>query len=180
MPPSAPDGLLNWPSPKPASRAGSRGPTANTICRCNFRIPGFCSSAVGILIVPTQASILSRCRAPRCDRRPVRPKRNLRKRLENNLRTSEEKIVTRYTCLGVHLDGEVLFVLFVCETGEPEDSCRIGGGGIAVELCRYGVKHRFGLVWRHSFDFPNDLELVRRSVQNVARLWHKVRLLDGS
>src|SRR5947208_9728004 len=97
MPPSAPDGLLNWPSPKPASRAGSRGPTANTICRCNFRIPGFCSSAVGILIVPTQASILSRCRAPRCDRRPVRPQRNLRKRLENNLRTSGEKIVTRYT-----------------------------------------------------------------------------------
>src|SRR5207244_3939705 len=64
--------------------------------RCNFRIPGFCSSAVGILIVPTQASILSRCRAPRCDRRPVRPKRNPRKRLENNLRTSGEKIVTRY------------------------------------------------------------------------------------
>ncbi len=47
--------------------------------------------------MPTQASILSRCRAPRCDRRPVRPKRNLRKRLENNLRTSGEKIVTRYT-----------------------------------------------------------------------------------
>src|SRR2546429_9925542 len=96
MPPSVPNGLLNWPSPKPANRAGSRGPTANTICRCNFRIPGFCSSAVGILIVPAQASILSRCRAPRCDRRPVRPKRNPRKRLENNLRTSGEKIVTRY------------------------------------------------------------------------------------
>src|SRR5437660_12357491 len=96
MPPSVLDGLLNWPSAKLASRAGSRGPTANTICRCNFRIPGFCSSAVGILIVPTQASILSRCRAPRCDRRPVMPKRNLRKRLENNLRTSGEKIVTRY------------------------------------------------------------------------------------
>ena len=67
--------------------------------RCNFCIPGFSSSAVGILIVPTQASILSRCRAPRCDRRTVRPKRNLRKRLENNLRTSGEKIVTRYKML---------------------------------------------------------------------------------
>src|SRR5207253_10839465 len=34
---------------------------------------------------------------PRCDRGPVRPKRNPTKRLENNLRTSGEKIVTRYT-----------------------------------------------------------------------------------
>ena len=83
-------------------------------------------------------------------------------------------------CLGVHLDEEVLFVLFVCETGKAEDSCGICGGGIAIELCRYGAKHRFGLVWRHSFDFPNALELVRRSVQNVAWLWHEVRLLDGS
>src|SRR5260370_71005 len=50
MPPSAPNGLLNWPSAKPASRAGSRGPTANTTCRCNFRISGLDPSAVGILI----------------------------------------------------------------------------------------------------------------------------------
>src|SRR5258708_39850761 len=37
MPPSVPNGRLNWPSPKPASRAGSRGPTANTTCRGSFR-----------------------------------------------------------------------------------------------------------------------------------------------
>ena len=47
--------------------------------------------------MPTQASILSHCHALRRYRRPVRPKTNLRKRLENNLRTSEEKIVTRYS-----------------------------------------------------------------------------------
>src|SRR5260370_28884839 len=37
MPPSVQNGQLNWPSPKPASRAASRGPTANTTCRGSFR-----------------------------------------------------------------------------------------------------------------------------------------------
>ena len=35
--PSVPNGPLNWPSRKPASRAVSRGPTANTMCRSSFR-----------------------------------------------------------------------------------------------------------------------------------------------
>src|SRR6266851_2921443 len=38
MPPSVPNGRLNWLSPKPASKAGSRRPTANTICRCSYRL----------------------------------------------------------------------------------------------------------------------------------------------
>src|SRR6266699_3772981 len=37
MPPSVPNGLLSWPSRKPASRAGSCRPTVNIACRCSFR-----------------------------------------------------------------------------------------------------------------------------------------------
>src|SRR6266576_3518059 len=46
MPPSAPSGRLNWPSRKPASKAGSRRPTANTICHSSFRCANLAVNAI--------------------------------------------------------------------------------------------------------------------------------------
>ena len=49
-------------------------------------------------------------------------------------------------------DVEVCVVLLVGETGDSQDACRIGRGGVATEFMRHSVQEDFGLFAIHAFN----------------------------
>src|SRR5581483_11134397 len=73
---------------------------------------------------------------------------------------------------------EFRVVLAVEEPWETQDARRVSSRGIASEFPRHGPEEPFGLFLSHSFDPPNDLKLLRRSVDGVVRSRHKIGLAN--
>src|SRR5579883_311652 len=88
------------------------------------------------------------------------------------------KIVEMIDTIGVPFCPHTEFrvVLAVEEPWETQDARRVGCRGIASKFPRHGPEEPFGLFLPHSFDPPNDLKLLRRSVDGVVGSRHKIRL----
>src|SRR5216683_3073145 len=87
--------------------------------------------------------------------------------------------MARFRRLSAGLHIEVCFVLLVGETGNPQYASRVGRGGIATKLARHCMQETFGLFEIHALDFPDNLMLLGRTIQNVIRLGDDTGILNS-
>src|SRR5581483_4507951 len=75
---------------------------------------------------------------------------------------------------------EVLLVFLVVEARKAKDPGCIGGRWIAAETPCQTAQKFFGLVLCDTFDTPDDLVFVRRSLKDVIRFRHGGIFVDRS